>query len=152
MRWAKGFHPVPARVFVVHGESAVCDVFAALVKNDLGCGATVPDYSGSWDLIADREIEAGLSLRPSVKKSKLRTHSPSYIRLLAVQQRLSTLVGRAGGWPNRDLTKLTDQLLSLCVKSANKYAHEIHHVVVHPPYPPHRFKGFFAFGNALPAL
>jgi metallo-beta-lactamase family protein len=116
IQWAKNFRRPLKRIFVVHGESTVCDVFAVLVKADTGCEANVPDYSGSWDLIADREIDAGIPLRPSVKKSKDRTHSPSYMRLLSIQQRLSSLVGSAKGWPNRDLTKLTDQLTSLCVK------------------------------------
>jgi metallo-beta-lactamase family protein len=116
MRWAKSFHQPPKRFFVVHGESTVCDVFAALLKNDLDCAATVPGYSGSWDLINDREIDAGIPLRPKLKKHTGRAHSPSYIRLLTIQQRLSALVGGATGWPNRDLTKLTDQLISLCVK------------------------------------
>jgi len=114
--WAGGFHPAPKRVFVVHGESAVCDAFADLAAKELGSAATVPEYGGVWDLTADRELEAGTALRPSVRKAKIRAQSPAYIRLLTIQQRLSSLVGGASGWTNRDLSKLTDQLASLCAK------------------------------------
>jgi metallo-beta-lactamase family protein len=117
MQWAKAFSPAPKRVFVVHGESAVCDIFAELLQKELGCAATVPEYSGVWDLTADRELEAGMPLRPSVKKEKGKgLLSPAYVRLLTVQQRLASLVGGASGWPNRDLSKMTDQLSSLCAK------------------------------------
>ncbi|MDR0324629.1 MAG: MBL fold metallo-hydrolase [Oscillospiraceae bacterium] len=116
MEWAGAFSPAPKRFFVVHGESAVCDTFAAMIETELGCPATAPEYSGVWDLASDRELDAGMALRPSVKKAQIKARSPAYIRLLAIQQRLASLVGGASGWANRDLSKLTDQLASICTK------------------------------------
>jgi metallo-beta-lactamase family protein len=117
LAWVKAITPAPKRVFVVHGESAICDAFAALLETEIGCRTAVPDYSGVWDLTADRELDAGTPLRPAVKRTAGdRRHSPNYVRLLAIQQRLASLVGNASGWANRDLTKLTDQIASLCAK------------------------------------
>ncbi|MCL1806181.1 MAG: MBL fold metallo-hydrolase [Oscillospiraceae bacterium] len=115
LEWVKGFTPTPKRVFIVHGESSVCDIFADLLQNELNCETAVPEYSAVWDLAADAELDAGTPLRPSLKK-KSGTMSPSFVRLLTVQQRLASLVGGAKSWSNRDLSKLTDQLTSLCVK------------------------------------
>jgi metallo-beta-lactamase family protein len=115
-QWAKAFSPAPKRIFVVHGESAVCEIFAATLQTQIGCAATVPEYSGVWDLSADRELQAGMPLRPVVKKAKVRMKSSAYIRLLSVQQRLLSIIGNASGWANRDLVKLTDQIASLCAK------------------------------------
>ncbi|MDR1669043.1 MAG: MBL fold metallo-hydrolase [Oscillospiraceae bacterium] len=112
LTWAGGFNPAPKRIFVVHGESAVCDSYAALLESELGCAATVPDYGCAWDLAEGREVEAGLP-RPVPRR---KAGSPAYANLLAVQQRLAALVGGAGGWANRDLNRLTDQITSLCAK------------------------------------
>jgi metallo-beta-lactamase family protein len=119
LEWLKAYTPAPKRVFVVHGESSVCDAFAAQIEAAVGSPATVPEYSGVWDLTADRELEHGTPLRPAVKKIVGvgdRTHSPNYLRLLTIQQRLASLVGNASGWANRDLAKITDQIASLCAK------------------------------------
>jgi metallo-beta-lactamase family protein len=113
--WAKGFFPAPERVFVVHGESEVCDVFAGLVEKSLGCKAAVPGYGGSWNLLDNREIEAG-ALRPKLRKIRERTLSTAFIRLLNTHERLAALVKSADGWSNRDLKKLADQLAYLCSK------------------------------------
>ncbi|MDR0293363.1 MAG: MBL fold metallo-hydrolase [Oscillospiraceae bacterium] len=114
LKWAEGFRAAPKRVFIVHGESAVCDIFAALVEKGLNCPASVPEYGGVWDLGENRVLDAGVPLRPTAKRQ--RSASAAYARLLAIQQRLSALVGGASGWANRDLSKLTDQLASLCAK------------------------------------
>jgi metallo-beta-lactamase family protein len=117
MDWLKAFYPSPKRVFVVHGESSVCDIFAAQIEAELGCATAVPDYSGVWDLTADRELDRGTPLRPMVKKYvKDKMRSQSHVRLTAIQQRLAALIGDASGWANRDLNKLADQLASLCAK------------------------------------
>jgi metallo-beta-lactamase family protein len=113
-----GFRPAPKRVFVVHGESLVCDTFAALLKKELGCQATVPGYGGVWDVIADIELEAGMQTRPAARpvKGQPSKFTPAYVRLLTIRQRLESLVDAASGWPNRDLTKLAGQISALCAK------------------------------------
>ncbi|MCL2002989.1 MAG: MBL fold metallo-hydrolase [Oscillospiraceae bacterium] len=117
LEWVKAFSPTPKRVFIVHGETAVCDAFAAHLQAEYGIPTAVPEYSGVWDLAANRETDAGVPLRPSAKKPvRGKTRAPAYIRLLAIQQRLSSLIGDASGWANRDLNKLTDQIASLCAK------------------------------------
>ncbi|MCL2082424.1 MAG: MBL fold metallo-hydrolase [Oscillospiraceae bacterium] len=115
LKWAGGFSPAPKRLFIVHGESSACDAFAALVGQEVGCPVTVPAYGCSWDLSTGCELDAGMQMRPAVKRKK-RKLSPAYARLLAVQERLVSLIGRAGGWSNRDLSRMANQLSTICSK------------------------------------
>ena len=46
MKWIGAFEKKPDRVFVVHGEDTVTDVFAARIKDELGIDAVAP-YTGS---------------------------------------------------------------------------------------------------------
>ena len=89
MKWIKSYSPAPKRIFVVHGESSVCDMFAEQVKEELGCAIAVPEFGGTWDLVSNRELEAGAQ-RPSAKKAKVKAKikSSAYVRLLVAQQRL----------------------------------------------------------------
>lgn len=53
MRWISAFKVKPQRVFVVHGEDTVCDLFAERLINELGLDAYAP-YSGTeFDLAAN---------------------------------------------------------------------------------------------------
>ena len=117
MKWVKSYSPAPKRVFVVHGESSVCDIFAAGVEKELGCAVAVPGFGGVWNLTENRELEAGVQ-RLSVKKARVtgKRRSPAYIRLLVAQQRLAAMISGASGWPNRDLAKMADQLTAICSK------------------------------------
>ncbi len=112
LTWAGGFRPAPKRFFVVHGDSFVCDTYAALLESTLGTAATVPNYGASWDLTAGCELTAGIP-RPAPRK---KGRTPAYGKLLAMQQRLTALIDGAGGWTNRDLGKLADQIASVCAK------------------------------------
>lgn len=114
LNWAGAFRPAPKRFFVVHGESGVCDSYAALLNTELGFAATVPEYGCAWDLAEERETEVGIP-RPVLRKKK-RAQSPAYNKLLTIQQRLASVIDGAGGWANRDLNKLTDQITSICAK------------------------------------
>ena len=50
IKWATHFSPKPSRVFVIHGDSEVCDLFTKRLQDEFGLAATSP-YSGSiYDL------------------------------------------------------------------------------------------------------
>jgi metallo-beta-lactamase family protein len=50
LRWLRGFRKVPAMTYVVHGEPAAADAFAASLQRELGWKARVPDYLEAVEL------------------------------------------------------------------------------------------------------
>lgn len=119
IRWVKSFEQKPRKVFVVHGEDTVCDVFANRLKDELGLDAYAP-YSGTvFDLGADRFVsrpepvriqnESGVTLA-AAKVTK------TFARLLAAGQRLIGVIRHNEGGANRDLEKFTREIHDLCDK------------------------------------
>ena len=117
-KWAASFveHP-PKKVFIVHGDDAVCDSFAAHLQEELGYDATAP-YSGDiYDLATGACIKEG-SRDQIKKKEKATNHASSnvFARLLAAGQRLLTVINKNEGLANKDLAKFADQITALCDK------------------------------------
>jgi metallo-beta-lactamase family protein len=114
--WVAHYSPKPKHVFVNHGESSVCDLFAKRLVDELGVDATAP-YSGSvYDLITDRYITQATpvmieSARERAEKAK-EAASP-YTRLLAALERLTKLIKGGKGRSNREIRSVTDQLESI---------------------------------------
>ena len=46
LKWLAAFEKKPERVFVVHGDAQVCDIFTDYLKDELGYNAYAP-YSGT---------------------------------------------------------------------------------------------------------
>ena len=73
IKWATHFSPKPRRVFVNHGESAVCDLFTKRLIDEFGLNATSP-YSGSiYDLLKNEYI---LDFQNLHRLHNQRVHSP----------------------------------------------------------------------------
>lgn len=114
IKWATHFSPKPRRVFVNHGESKVCDLFAARLKDEFGLAATAP-YSGSvYDLVKNEYLyEAKPVLLPEREpgrhEPREETDSP-YKRLLSALDRLSALIRSSKGRSNRELRTVANQL------------------------------------------
>lgn len=113
LEWVEGFKEKPRRIFVVHGEDAVCKHFVECLFTEHGIKAYAP-YSGSeFNLLTDRfEYEA----EPIPVKKKTRTVSDVFARLLAAGQRLLAVIHRNEGSANKDLARFADQVNSLCDK------------------------------------
>ncbi len=47
LKWLKNYDGTPKKVFLVHGESNVCDAFAKSIHEELGLDVMVPDL-GTW--------------------------------------------------------------------------------------------------------
>ena len=107
----------PKKIFVVHGEDAVCDAFAAHLKQALGVDACAP-YSGDcYDLLTGALLTAGSREKAVRKKTaKSRVAAGVFERLLAAGQRLLGIIYRCEGMPNKELGKFADQINSLCDK------------------------------------
>ncbi len=111
--WITAFEKKPDRVFVVHGEDSVCNLFTECLKIEHGIRAYAP-YSGTRvDLITNTiEYEAA----PVVVKKRIVVVSDVFTRLLAAGQRLIAVIHKNEGGANKDLAKFADQINSLCDK------------------------------------
>ena len=118
IRWVKSFEQKPKKVFVVHGEDTVCDVFTNRLRDELGLDAYAP-YSGTvYDLAADRFVTQAEPVR--IKKGSAAPAASkvtkTFVRLLAAGQRLIGVIRHNEGGANRDLEKFTREINDLCDK------------------------------------
>lgn len=113
IEWVNAFEKKPARVFIVHGEDSVCNLFSECLKIEHGHRAYAP-YSGTrFDLITNTiEYEAA----PVVVKKRVFIVSDVFQRLLAAGQRLISVIHKNEGGANKDLAKFADQINALCDK------------------------------------
>lgn len=114
--WISGFETRPKRVFVVHGEDSVTEMFAQTLIDECDLDAYAP-YSGTkFDLINNTfDYEAvGIRVAPVAKKGK--PASGVFNRLMEAGQRLIGVIKKSEGMANKDLAKFADQINSLCDK------------------------------------
>ncbi len=114
IKWATHFSPKPRRVFVNHGESEVCDLFTARLRDEFGLDATSP-YSGSvYDLVKNEYVfEAKpepLTKRAKEPAAQERTQDSPYKQLLSALERLVELVRQSKGRSNRELRSVAGQI------------------------------------------
>ncbi len=117
LRWMGGFQKKPERVFVVHGEDKVTEIFAQTLQDELGLSAYAP-YSGTVVDLASGQILLEAKGVPSVAKPKIR--NTVFDRLLAAAQRLLGIVKKSEHIANKDMAKFADQITSLADKWENK--------------------------------
>lgn len=113
IEWIEGFQEKPRKVFVVHGEDAVCKSFAECLQVEHGIKAYAP-YSGTEFNLLSGKLEYEAAPVPLIKKAK--TVSDVFTRLLAAGQRLIAVIHKNEGTANKDLAKFADQINSLCDK------------------------------------
>lgn len=115
IRWISQFdRPKPAQVFVVHGDSPVCEGFAAEL-NRMGYRAHAPEWRETFDLAAGVVTEKGVA-PPKKPESKWQEGSPAYRKLEEAGRQLLEVIGRNKGGTNKDLAKFTDQIRALIQK------------------------------------
>jgi metallo-beta-lactamase family protein len=118
LKWVGSFEKKPEKVFVVHGESEVCELFAKTL-GDLGYSAVAPMFTAVYDVLTDTLVSEGReTLVPAVEE---RRHSEPressvYKRLLAAGARLLDVIARNYGGTNKDLGAFADQVTNLADK------------------------------------
>ena len=112
IRWAEGFRKKPEKIFVVHGESSVCESFVSCLEREHKISAYAP-YSGTCFDLLTGEAEYIAAPKPIKKK---RAVSDVFNRLVAAGQRLLGVIYKNEGGANKDLGKFADQINSLCDK------------------------------------
>ena len=111
--WLQGFEEKPRRVFIVHGEDAVCKSFAQRLKVEYGYRTYAP-YSGTeFDLATDRLL---FEASPVPIKKKVIVVTGVYARLVDAGKRLMAVIEKNHFGANKDLAKFADQINALCDK------------------------------------
>lgn len=116
LAWIRSFDPKPERVYVVHGEDNVCDVFRDTLQTDYGIDAVAPYTGSSYDLITGECLAEGNRERKSRRTVAGKRSQSIYDRLVEAGKRLLTVIAHNEGGSNKDLAKFTDQINALCNK------------------------------------
>ena len=115
LRWIGAFTPKPQQVFVVHGESAVTEIYAQTLR-ERGIPAHSPNYEEVYDLLANRMLAPGVVLEPKAPAALPGSASPAYRRLEDVGRKLMEVIAHNRGGTNKDLGKFADQIRALIEK------------------------------------
>ena len=114
LRWIGAFTPKPREVFVVHGESAVTEIYAQTLR-ERGFSAHSANYQEVYDLLTGRILVPGVA--PEAKPARpADSASPAYRRLEENGRRLLEVIAHNRGGTNKDLAKFADQLRALIDK------------------------------------
>ncbi|MEA5003743.1 MAG: MBL fold metallo-hydrolase, partial [Christensenella sp.] len=114
IRWISSFTPKPQRVFVTHGQAAVCDFFADRLRDELKLNAFAPYPGALADLSSDTILQEGVREKAPVKT--LSRPDTIFDRLVAAGERLMGVIHKNRGGANKSLAKFTDQVNSLSDK------------------------------------
>lgn len=115
--WVNHFSKKPKKVFVVHGDDATCESFAAHLQETSGLDAYAPYSGDAFDLIIGEQVAQGSRVRSEKKKdANGKAVSNVFARLLAAGNRLLEVIKRNEGVANKDLAKFADQINALADK------------------------------------
>lgn len=116
LEWIGAFQKAPEKVFAVHGDDVVCDIFVERLQRELGLSASAP-FSGSvFDLVTGTWEKETEGIVVSKETESARKASNVFARLEAAGERLRQVIFRNEGGTNKDLAKFADQIHSLCDK------------------------------------
>ncbi len=115
INWIQAFSRKPDKVFIVHGEDSVCNIFADCLHDEYGYETYAPFSGTVYDLMAD-EVEHEAYPKPVEKRDPSKRVTEVFARLLAAGNRLLQVIEHNQGGTNKDLAKFADQINSLCDK------------------------------------
>ena len=116
MKWIRSFTIKPQRVFVVHGEDTVTEIFAKRLQDELGLDAVAP-YSGyAYDLASNTCLAAPAPVRIAPKADGHRAASSAFEKLMTAGRRLTQVILHNQGGSNKDLAKFARAINDLCDK------------------------------------
>jgi len=112
--WMRGFDKKPEKVFVVHGEDIITEVFAKTLHEELGYDTYAPFSGTIYDLLKGEFVVETKGIR--IAKAEKRTGNAVFDRLLAAGQRLMSIIRKNEHLANKDLAKFADQIDALADK------------------------------------
>ena len=118
MTWIKSFNQKPTKVFVTHGDDEVTEIFARRLEEELGLDAMAPFSGTVFDLAENVCIyEAqGIKITKAAVSPKASKAARAFQKLVAMGQRLMSVIRKSEGIPNKDLDRFTREVQSLCDK------------------------------------
>lgn len=116
LKWVKAFTPAPQMVFVVHGEGDTCEEFTRCLNEEYQIPAFAPFSGAIYDLASGVWIREGTPVLAAPEKPAAKRKSDVFTRLVEAGKRLMHVIYRNEGGANKDLTKFTNQINSLCDK------------------------------------
>lgn len=115
--WIVAFEKKPKKVFITHGEDTVTEIFASRLQEELGYDTMAPFSGTIYDLEQNVCVYEAQGVR--IEKAEARKTSKSaraFDRLLALGQRLLSVIRKNEGCANKDLDKFAREVQSLCDK------------------------------------
>ena len=118
LRWVNAFEQKPKRVFVIHGEDEVENIFVDTLTGE-GFTACAPYNGAQWAIGAKGAVclQEGTKVRIEHKVSEGQSRAASvFQRLVSAGKRLLRVIEHNEGGANKDLAKFADQINALCDK------------------------------------
>ena len=118
LTWIKAFKEKPTKVFVTHGDDEVTEIFAKRLQDELGLDSMAPFSGTVYDLANNTCIyEAqGVKITKTSVSPKASKAARAFQKLVAMGQRLMSVIRKSEGLPNKDLDRFTRDVQSLCDK------------------------------------
>ena len=118
LAWINAFAPKPKRVFIVHGDDEVENIFAQTLTDE-GFTACAPYNGAQWVIGAEGAVcvQEGTKARIEHRSSEGASRAASvFQRLVSAGKRLLRVIEHNEGGANKDLAKFADQINALCDK------------------------------------
>ena len=118
LKWVNAFEPKPKRVFIVHGEDEVENIFTQTLTEQ-GFNACAPYNGEQWAIGAEGAVclKEGTHIRIEHHISEGAARAATvFQRLLNAGKRLLRVIEHNEGGANKDLAKFADQINALCDK------------------------------------
>ena len=118
LAWVNAFSPKPKRVFIIHGEDEVENIFAQTLTEQ-GFTACAPYNGEQWAIGAEGAVclQEGSRVRLEHKPSEGASRAATvFQRLVSAGKRLLRVIEHNEGGANKDLAKFVDQINALCDK------------------------------------
>ena len=116
LKWVNSFEPKPKRVFIIHGEDEVENIFAQTLTEQ-GFNASAPYNGEQWAIGAEGAVclKEGTRIRIEHHVSEGAARAATvFQRLLNAGKRLLRVIEHNEGGANKDLAKFADQINAIC--------------------------------------
>lgn len=116
--WIGAFEKKPQRVFVTHGEDTVTDLFAERLRKEKELDAVAPFSGTVYDLKENVCIfeTTGVKFEKTHLSPKSTKAARAFQKLVAMGQRLMSVIRKNEGCANKDLERFSREIQSLCDK------------------------------------
>lgn len=116
LTWIQAFKKKPERVFMVHGDDAVCTSFANLLRTEYDLQADAP-FSGSvFDLTAGEWVKQTVGIPIRKETARQKENRSIFELLVAAGERLMRVIRANRDCSNKDIKKFTADVQALCDK------------------------------------